>query len=1292
MTGSGQSAKQFPLWRTALSATQLDATASVAGTFTYTPPAGQVLPLGTNTLSVLFTPVDGVDYTTATAQTKISVIQGVPKITWAIPAAITAGTPLSATQLDATANTPGTFTYSPPLGTVLAQGTQTLTVDFAPTNTSEYAPATASVQLTVNASSTSGIIHTFAGNGTAGYNQDSIAATSAELNGPMDIIPDSSGNVYISDNLNYRIRKVAASTGIITTFGGNGVNATAGLPPTDNYSVEANAGNGGPATAVALGYVDGLAVDTSGNVYYADGDLGVIRKITASTDIITTVAGNGELGSYSGDGGPATSAALYNPSGVAVDAAGNLYIADSSNDVIRKVTGVTISTIAGVGMNAGYSGDNGPAKSALLNDPRGIVVDASGNVYFSDYFNNVVRKITVATGIITTYAGNGIQGYSGDNGPAQSAELSSPQGISLNSTGDLFIADSGNSRVREVFAATGLIATVAGTGTYGYNGDGIPATTAELAFPLGVRVAANGNMYIADYGEARVRVVGSIGQAPSFTWITPAPIYYGTALSATQLDASSNGIPGTITYSEAVGTVLKAATYNLSALFVPASSDYSIETAEVLLTVNPAPAPVTWTQPADIANGAALSATQLNATSTIPGTFVYSPGLGTVLTLGPHLLSATFTPTDTIDYKPTTVSVAITVSQGTTTYDSGTVSFVGNTTTLATVIYGQSSTPATIASALATAVNKATGTPVNLTAVDDALFITALTPGVAGDAITYSIENTGYNTSAFSGPSFPSAPISGNLAGGAASGTDAGKPVYSYTDGYDHVGNMIASNDLVMGNWTFTPDTLNRLASATSVPVSSTSTSYYCWSYDGFGNRTLQGTSSAAFAAGPPACTPQTGQPYEGVWAHVSTGNNNQFSSTQQAVGGVVYDGAGNILNDGVNQYLYDGEGRICAVASEGVAGSPQLSGYIYNAQGQRIAKGSITAWSCDPTVNGFKPMSDYVLGQSGEQVTEMGMDASGVMAWQHTNVYALGQLIATYDNDGVHFYLNDPLGTRRAQTDYAGVLEQTCLSLPFGDALNCTNSLQFPTEHHFTGKERDAESGNDYFGARYYASSMGRMMSPDWSLVPTPVPFSTLDNPQSLNLFAYMRNNPLSGRDKDGHHQECEPDHPYADSHGNFGVQAGACHEVSDGPWWLAFNPWGKLGGPAHRQTVQKLSEILRNEGYDVQTEVKVPTPMGAKQTRYVDVVGVKKDTGETKMYQVGDRNKDGQPVVREKSALDDIEQATGVRPQFEDKSLGSQLENIEMGPTPNSMTTEGTAEGDVVGEPESPIEIPPL
>ena len=203
---------------------------------------------------------------------------------------------------------------------------------------------------------------------------------------------------------------------------------------------------------------------------------------------------------------------------------------------------------------------------------------------------------------------------------------------------------------------------------------------------------------------------------------------------------------------------------------------------------------------------------------------------------------------------------------------------------------------------------------------------------------------------------------------------------------------------------------------------------------------------------------------------------------------------SGNVLNDGQNRYLYD-------------------------ADGTRVAKGRISAWSCDPAVNGFQTTNDYILGPGGEQVTEMGVNTTAgssatTLAWQHTNVYAGSSLIATYDNDGLHFYLNDPLGTRRAQTDYAGVLEQTCSSLPFGDQLTCTGgNLQAPTEHHFTGKERDTESGNDYFGARYYASSMGRFMSPD----PSQLYYADPSNPQSFNLYSYGQNNPLINIDPTG-------------------------------------------------------------------------------------------------------------------------------------------------------------------------------
>ena len=229
---------------------------------------------------------------------------------------------------------------------------------------------------------------------------------------------------------------------------------------------------------------------------------------------------------------------------------------------------------------------------------------------------------------------------------------------------------------------------------------------------------------------------------------------------------------------------------------------------------------------------------------------------------------------------------------------------------------------------------------------------------------------------------------------------------------------------------------------------------------------------------------------------------------------------AGDMTADGANQYAYDDEGRVCAV-QQSISGLMIYTGYLYNAEGHRVAKGSLTSFSCNmepdsnglPT-NGFAPMTESVLGQGGEQVTEL----DGLGNWQHSNVYASGRLLATYDANGPHFQLSDWLGTRRAQTNAAGVLEETCASLPYGDNLTCSGPGYDATEQHFTGKERDAESGLDYFGARYYASSMGRWMSPDWSAKAEPVPYSKLGDPQTLNLYGYLTNNPLSRTDPDGH------------------------------------------------------------------------------------------------------------------------------------------------------------------------------
>ena len=243
---------------------------------------------------------------------------------------------------------------------------------------------------------------------------------------------------------------------------------------------------------------------------------------------------------------------------------------------------------------------------------------------------------------------------------------------------------------------------------------------------------------------------------------------------------------------------------------------------------------------------------------------------------------------------------------------------------------------------------------------------------------------------------------------------------------------------------------------------------------------------------------------------------------------GLQYDPAGNVTYDGSNYYRYDGEGRLCAVANLAVANT--YLQYVYDASGARVAKGTLSYWpgSCNaPTSgNGFTLTNQYLFDSGGNQVTEL--DGGG--NWLHSNAFGAS---ATYVNDGrgVHFAFADPLGTRRAQAVITGqgsaTAELNCLSLPFGnnignnrgtDCVPVGNGGVDATEHHFTGKERDAESGNDYFGARYYASAMGRWLSPDWSAKIMPVPYAKLDNPQSLNLYAYVGNNPLTRFDPDGH------------------------------------------------------------------------------------------------------------------------------------------------------------------------------
>jgi uncharacterized protein (TIGR03437 family) len=433
-----------------------------------------------------------------------------------------------------------------------------------------------------------GVLTLVAGNGTPGYSGDNGPATSAQLHNPRGVAVDAAGNLYIADDYNNRVRKV--SNGVITTVAGNGTSCGEG-------------GDNGPATSAQLCGADSVAVDAAGNLYIAAFGSHRIRKV--SNGVITTVAGNGKPG-YSGDNGPATSAQLHLPYGVAVDSAGNLYIADAYNNRIRKVSNGVITTVAGSGVY-GHFGDDGPATSAQLAFPMGVAVDSSGNLYIADTQNLCIRKVSngviatvagggslmadagqatsvqlnqpqgvavdgagnlyiadsnrlrkvssgmiatvagggsvvddsgpptvselwspggvavdgagavyiadtnnnrvrkVSDGVIGTVAGNGKAGFSGDNGLATQAQLASPHGLAVDSAGALYIADQGNGRIRKV--ANGVITTVAGNGEFGPGGDNGPATSAQFRWPHSVAVDAAGSLYIADFANNRIRRV-----------------------------------------------------------------------------------------------------------------------------------------------------------------------------------------------------------------------------------------------------------------------------------------------------------------------------------------------------------------------------------------------------------------------------------------------------------------------------------------------------------------------------------------------------------------------------------------------------------------------------------------------------------------------------------------------------------------------------------------------------------------------------------------------------------------
>ena len=430
----------------------------------------------------------------------------------------------------------------------------------------------------------SGVISTVVGTGHGGFSGDGGPATSATMSRPAGVAVDGLGNLYIADIWNYRVR-VVDSSGIIRTvagsstaprFAGDGgpaayseLSSVAGVAVDDlgnlyiadlgNHRIRRVAtarehdpidtvagrgrtapfGDGGPALDATLTNPRNVAVDSLGNLYFSEPYNNRVRRIGVGSGVISTVAGTGEQG-FSGDGGPATSATMRRPTYVAVDGLGNLYISDQANHRVRRVdaTTGTISTVAGTGVT-GSTGDGGPATSAKFGNPFGLAVDSLGNLYIAQYYSNRVRRVDAASGIITTVAGNGRPGISGDGGPASSARINRPAGLAVDSLGNLYIADWGNRRVRRVDAASGTISTVAGTGERGILGDGGPATSAATR-PFDLAVDAVSNVYIAEHDYYRVRRVDAAsGTISTVAGSSTAPRFAGDGGPAAFSELSS---------------------------------------------------------------------------------------------------------------------------------------------------------------------------------------------------------------------------------------------------------------------------------------------------------------------------------------------------------------------------------------------------------------------------------------------------------------------------------------------------------------------------------------------------------------------------------------------------------------------------------------------------------------------------------------------------------------------------------------------------------------------------------
>lgn len=516
--------------------------------------------------------------------------------------------------------------------------------------------------------------------------------------------------------------------GILTVTPSRAVNTAAGT------GAAGYTGDAGPATAATLAGPAAVAYDSAGNLFLADANNHVIRKISTA-GIITTIAGTGIEG-FSGDGAAATAAQLDTPTGVAVDSSGNIYIADSHNHRIREVSGGTITTFAGTG-TPGFSGDNAAATAAQLDTPTGVAVDAGGNVFIADTDNNRIRE--VSHGVIVTIAGDGEEFYAGDGAAATAAALDSPTGVAVDAGGNVYIADRLNHRIRRV--SNGIITTLAGSGAAGFSGDGAAPSAAALSRPSGVSIDSAGNVYIADTGNQRIREVGGGAIAT----------IEGSGLQGSGGDAG-------LSTAAVLNSPRSVATDALGNLAIADTLNQRVRsgTLPTLTFPNESVGVASPTQSVTLANTGAASIT----VSTIAASAGFTTAAGGSCSALPITLAAGASCTENIELLPVTAGPV-----------SGSIVFGGAGIVPQSILLTGAATQAPTTVTLTSSVNPAlAGQPVTYTAV-----VGAIGTGTPTGAVTFDAGGVAFNTQMLASGSATALAMNSAL----ATGTDSIAAVYS---------------------------------------------------------------------------------------------------------------------------------------------------------------------------------------------------------------------------------------------------------------------------------------------------------------------------------------------------------------------------------------------------------------------------------------------------------------------------------------------------------------------------------